>query len=305
MYKWVSLAGEFELQKNALIFKGGVGTEPQSQGPKIGNFLCDQFFGGGIISATITFLDEYKVPNSCGIILYFDNKTGHFVEAQFGGYSFCSLQKWEGNWNSRDTRGPSSQIVGNRDYELIVEVKGSLVTMNVDGIEVLKGNLSKPLLRSQAGIFAISEHNIKISDFKVKPARPKLFVIMEYTEQFNELYTDVIKSVSSSLGFDVIRADESYSPGIIIADIERQIVEATAVIADITPKNPNVFYEVGFSHALRKPTILLAERETSLPFDVSPFRTLFYDNTIAGKTLLEEGLTNHIKAIQTEWVSSS
>ena len=82
-----------------------------------------------------------------------------------------------------------------------------------------------------------------------------------------------------------------------IADIVRQIVDARAVVADITPSNPNVFWEVGYAYALRKPTILIAERGTQLPFDVSPFRTLFYDNTIAGKARIEEGLRKHLAAI--------
>jgi nucleoside 2-deoxyribosyltransferase len=69
------------------------------------------------------------------------------------------------------------------------------------------------------------------------------------------------------------------------------------VIADITPINQNVFYELGYSHALNKPTILLAERGKQLPFDVSGYRVLIYDNTIAGKKQLEDGLTKHFEAI--------
>jgi len=69
------------------------------------------------------------------------------------------------------------------------------------------------------------------------------------------------------------------------------------VIAEITPANPNVYYEIGYAHALNKPTILIAERATELPFDVSPFRVLFYENTIAGKKRIEEGLRRHLEAI--------
>jgi hypothetical protein len=61
-----------------------------------------------------------------------------------------------------------------------------------------------------------------------------------------------------------------------------------------------VFYEVGYAHALNKPTILIAERNIKLPFDVSPFRTLFYENTIAGKKKIEEGLRKHITSALSE-----
>jgi len=54
---------------------------------------------------------------------------------------------------------------------------------------------------------------------------------------------------------------------------------------------------LGYAYALNKPTILIAEKGTKLPFDLYPFRTLFYENSIAGKKKLEDGLRNHLKAI--------
>ena len=83
----------------------------------------------------------------------------------------------------------------------------------------------------------------------------------------------------------------------IVTDIERQIIEAKLIIAEITTGNPNVYYEVGYARALKKPTILIAEKATQLPFDVSPFRVLFYENSIAGKKRIEEGLRKHIASI--------
>ncbi len=96
-------------------------------------------------------------------------------------------------------------------------------------------------------------------------------------------------------------ADETYGPGLIISDISKQIIDSKIIIADITPANPNVYYEVGYAHALNKPTILIAEKPTELPFDVSPFRTLFYENSIRGKKQVEDGLRKHIQAILTDW----
>jgi hypothetical protein len=129
--------------------------------------------------------------------------------------------------------------------------------------------------RGSSGVWAIGPNNIRFSRFFVKQEQPKIFVVMQFTEPFNELYSDVIVPVVKKAGFKVVRADETYGPGIIIADIVQQISSASAIIADITPNNPNVYWEVGYAHALAKPTVLIAERETKLPFDVSPFRTLY------------------------------
>ncbi len=94
-----------------------------------------------------------------------------------------------------------------------------------------------------------------------------------------------------------MRADETYGPGLIIADITKEISESRIVIAEVSPTNSNVYYEVGYAHALNKPTILIAEKGVKLPFDVSPFRTLFYENSIAGKKIVEEGFRKHVKAV--------
>jgi hypothetical protein len=51
---------------------------------------------------------------------------------------------------------------------------------------------------------------------------------------------------------------------------------------------------LGYAHALRKPTILLADRDKQLPFDISGYRCLFYENTIGGKAKVEEGLRKHL-----------
>jgi hypothetical protein len=169
-------------------------------------------------------------------------------------------------------------------------VLGSRVTLAVDDIDVAVKDLPFSLPQSQVGIYCRSRDAITVTDFRVETQRPNVFVVMQFSAPYNDLYSEVIRTVCKQLGFDVIRADEDYGPGIIIADVARQIYESAVIVADITPTNPNVYYEVGFAHALNKPTILMAEKGTKLPFDVSPFRTLFYENTINGKTKIEEGL---------------
>ena len=77
------------------------------------------------------------------------------------------------------------------------------------------------------------------------------------------------------------------------------IQNSAVIIADITPDNPNVFYEIGYAHALKKPTILLCDKalRDRLPFDVSGFRTIFYDNSIGGKRRVEEKLEVYLQNI--------
>jgi nucleoside 2-deoxyribosyltransferase len=66
--------------------------------------------------------------------------------------------------------------------------------------------------------------------------------------------------------------------------------------------NPNVFYELGYAHALNKPTILLADinKRDRLPFDISGYRTVFYENSIGGKKEIEKKLRKYIENIHTK-----
>lgn len=299
---WLSILGDFEIADGVLIFKGGV-TEllDRQAGFQVGNFISDLEFGGGNISTTITFSDDLS-SSAAGIILYYHPATGAFVEAQIGGASLISVQTFGGQtWITHASHGPSQQIEAKRPYHLQAQVTGSRVIVTLDNIRVIDTNLPFSLPRGQSGIWAMGPHDISFTGYDVETERPKLFVVMQFTEPFNDLYTDVIRPIGGEIGFEVIRADETSGPGIIIADIERRIIEAKAIIADITPNNPNVYWEVGYAHALKKPTILVAERSTQLPFDISPFRTIFYDNTIAGKSKIEDGLRGHFEAILSEW----
>jgi hypothetical protein len=145
-------------------------------------------------------------------------------------------------------------------------------------------------------LFLQGPSDFVVSEFTVRVERPKAFVVMQFSDPFNALYHDVVKPTCERFGFQVIRADDIYNAGLIIQDIAKSIRESSLIIADITPDNPNVFYEVGYAHGIGKTTILLSDRRRDkLPFDVSGFRTLFYDDTIGGKKIVEQNLTKHLE----------
>ena len=124
---------------------------------------------------------------------------------------------------------------------------------------------------------------------------------MPFAEPFDPLYRDVIAPVAEQLGFDIVRVDEVPGPGIILDDIQQQIAKAHAVVAEIsTPHNPNVFYELGYAHALKKPAIILVRREDGkeMPFDVRGYRAIFYDDSIGGKKVVERNLRQHLQAVR-------
>lgn len=301
-YNWIPIVGHFEHEEGTIVFKGG--STPMADGRllyAVGNYVCDQAFGGGVISGEVQFVSPVQIE-ACEFILFFHPPTKTFITAGLGGEGLCSIRAWLGTqWLTYAFTGDKTELMPGRPYSLLVTARGSRVTVTIDGVDALVTTLPLSLPLGQAGIWCLGESDIKIRRYLVSRERAKVFVVMQFTPPYNELYRDVIVPVCNELGLDTVRSDETYRPGLIIADIAREIVEAKLIIAEVTPANPNVYYEVGYAHALNKPTILIAEKTTQLPFDVSPFRVLFYENTIGGKAKVEASLRKHLQSIQTQW----
>lgn len=103
------------------------------------------------------------------------------------------------------------------------------------------------------------------------------FVAMPFDSLFQAYYEQVIRPAVEELGLTCIRGDEIYSRPQIMADIWKCIRTSRLVIAELTGKNPNVFYEVGLAHAIGKPLILLTRNEDDVPFDLKALRYRYYN----------------------------
>lgn len=64
---------------------------------------------------------------------------------------------------------------------------------------------------------------------------------------------------------------------VIHAKILGNLFENDVVLCDISTRNPNVMVELGIRLATKRPTIIVAEKGTPLPFDTSVVQTEFYD----------------------------
>jgi hypothetical protein len=92
----------------------------------------------------------------------------------------------------------------------------------------------------------------------------------------------VLRPVAACHGYEVVPAHRIAEIGSITNQLLERIVSDDLVIADLTGLNENVMYELGVRHASMKPTIILAEDGTHLPFDMIVDRTIFYVNDFAG-----------------------
>jgi len=300
-YNWMPLLGKFEEIDEKIIFKGTQKEyENKILGGDIGNLIFNKIFSSGTISAEIEF-KSFSNDSSCEIILYY-NQSQNIIEMLNAGIAlkpsmFVIKSFTERKWNYLSLSGNGENLKSNLKYKIKASFKGSKLILNVNDIEVCSAIINFPIYQSQVGIWCQNTDDIIIHDFKVETEESTVFVVSEFSNPYDELYNEVIKKICNEYNLKAIRADEFTNTGLIISDIIKYIVESKIVIAEISPNNPNVYYEVGYAHALNKPTILLAEKTTKLPFDVSPFRVLFYENSIAGRSKIEEGLKKLIKDI--------
>jgi hypothetical protein len=106
------------------------------------------------------------------------------------------------------------------------------------------------------------------------------FVMMPLKGRFDEIYRNLVAPAVVRQGLSPMRADEMAGPGFIVEQIRAAIQQARLCIADVTGNNANVLYEIGLAQAMKKPIILLAERESTVPFDVAHERVIFYDEQL-------------------------
>ena len=116
-----------------------------------------------------------------------------------------------------------------------------------------------------------------VSDTKLKPFA---FVVMPFAKEFDDVYRFGIKSACIDAGAYCERVDEQIFHEDILDRVYNQLSRADVIIADMTHRNPNVFYEVGYAHALGKKVILLTQSSEDIPFDLKHYPHIIYGGSI-------------------------
>lgn len=127
-----------------------------------------------------------------------------------------------------------------------------------------------------------------------------VFVLMPFTEDWSDyIWKEEIKPIVQGIdGYHLIckRADDLYGRDV-MQDIYESILTASIIIADITNRNANVFYELGIAHSLGKEVIILAQGSEHIPFDLNRFRHCIYSNDGIGYKKLRQYIPEAIKDI--------
>jgi hypothetical protein len=90
---------------------------------------------------------------------------------------------------------------------------------------------------------------------------------------------DTVRRALEDIGVEVFRFDEIAAGALWANAITDAVRSSDFIVVDVTRQNPNVLYELGFAHALRKPTILITSSAGTgaLPSDLAGFEYIVYD----------------------------
>lgn len=106
--------------------------------------------------------------------------------------------------------------------------------------------------------------------------RPRAFVLMPFERQSDQLFDRILCPALEKAGMSAIRADSVLDQQSVMRDVVEGIADAALVVAEISQVNANVYYELGLAHGLRKPTVLLTQDISKVPFDLKGYRVLSY-----------------------------
>ena len=123
------------------------------------------------------------------------------------------------------------------------------------------------------------------------------FIVMPFSvEALNVVYKDyVLPTLVDRCQLRSERGDDVFGSAVIMDDITRSIRKARLIIADLTGRNPNVFYEVGIAHALNKQVLLMTQSIEDVPFDLRHRRALVYEYSPRGCKKLEKDLYENVQ----------
>jgi hypothetical protein len=139
-------------------------------------------------------------------------------------------------------------------------------------------------------------------DCNIEDLDPKLvFILMPFKSNITRIYETIVKPTIESVDeLQCIRADDYATSNAIIRDISEGICKSRFIVADITGSNPNVMYELGVSHALKKDVIILyrpTKAAPNSPFDIAHIRLIKYTNSAAGGQEMKKRLLKHVENI--------
>lgn len=131
------------------------------------------------------------------------------------------------------------------------------------------------------------------------------FVIMPFSAtkscteaEWGEMYDNIFKPALEACGYVCERLEPT--TGSLIKSIINKLKSSRIVLADITDRNPNVFYELGVRHSLSKRTIIICQNADMIPSDLRGYWSLQYGIRPSKVTAFKKAIKNIVSEIEAD-----
>jgi hypothetical protein len=241
--------------------------------------LASELEGKGIKAIPLLYRD-CEVPPLLAQKLFID-----FREPENYAASFRALLKGLRSLETQDIRqgAPDGPNIGAQVRQLDKQAQDELRRILQDALRAFR---DKPE--------PATEEPVEI------PTEPDLcFVVMPFSvPELGIVYEDFVKpTIEQRCNLRVERGDDELGSNVVMEDITKSIRRARLIVADLTGRNANVFYEVGIAHALNKPVLLMTQSIDDVPFDLRHRRALVYEYSPRGCKRLETSLYENVQSI--------
>lgn len=133
----------------------------------------------------------------------------------------------------------------------------------------------------------------RVSPERTSPERT-VFAAMPFDRRYDDTFFVAMTHAAKQVDAACKRVDKEEFSGDIVSEITRLIQDSVAVIADLSESRPNVLFEAGLAHGLKKPTVhICATPLGELPFDVRNWNTLSY--SLGQTTALRAPLASRLR----------
>src|ERR687892_640884 len=183
-----------------------------------------------------------------------------------------------------------------QNYQDAMKADGAFVV-----IPSLKRNLPSKGVVTLDGLVPALQAELETTKTRSNPPEAKnvdklIFAAMPFAPQYEDVFFIAMRYAAEQVGAVCDRVDRREFQGNVTDEIRRLIRRSIAVFVDLSEAKPNVLYETGYAHALKKPCIHICSTTVEkLPFDVAQWKTTLYHPGQTHK--LAKELAQRLKAV--------